>query len=180
LEEYKDHPTHRFEVTQTTSHTEFVSGVRDHSIGLVVVRDPGTLMDRPRYLVFMLLLGLHLVVPLIVIPIWAYHEKSWWLLSGIVVADFLAHHLSEVKGPYVGALLLAAFVPLWLSCGMHNYWTFTSLCALWGYGTFQICFSGRIDLASASLVRHPERFKKAVADKQIILMSRRRARGRVG
>jgi hypothetical protein len=165
LEGYKGHPAHRYDVTRTTSHKDFVSGVRDYSIGLVVVRDPGTLMDRPRYLVFMLLLGLHLVVPPIVIPIWAYHEKSWWLLSRIVVADFLAQHLTKVRGPYMGTLLLAVFVPLWLYRGIHNYWTFITLCALWGYGSFQICFTGRIDLASASLVRHPERFKKAGADK---------------
>jgi hypothetical protein len=110
---------------------------------------------------------LYLVAPVIIIPLWAYHERNWWLLLGIIVASLIAPQLAQRKGHTIGGFLFLACLIFGFSKGIHNYYTFFSVCTLWSYMFFQMAESSQTIYAMQSLVDSPELFTKAIAEKRI-------------
>ena len=156
------------DVTDSITHAEFVTGVQNQTVGFIVMcGQPITLVKGGRKVIFNTLVMLYLIAPLILIPLWAYHERNWWLLLGIIVACLIAPQLAQRKGYFIGGVFLAASFVFWISKGVHNYYTFFSLCALWSYMFFQMAESVQMDYAMQSLVESPELFTKAIAEKRI-------------
>jgi hypothetical protein len=173
MEEYNRLHNVPVDVTDSTTHEEFVIGVQNKTIGFRVLRgEPITLVRGPRKIIFNCLVLLYVVAPSIIIPLWAYHEKNWWLLAGVVIASLISPQLAQRKGHSIGGLFLLVCLTFWFSKGIHNYYTFFSLCALWGYMFFQMTESAQTDYAMQSLIEDPNLFNKAIAEKRIMVCRR--------
>jgi hypothetical protein len=176
MEEYNRLHNVPVDVTDSITHEEFVSGVQNQTIGFKVLRgEPITLVRGARKSIFNCLVVLYLVAPLVMVPLWAYHEGNWWLLPGVVIASLISPQLAQRKGHSIGALFLLACLIFWLSKGIHNYYTFFSLCALWGYVFFQMADSAQAEYAMQSLVEDSGLFSRAIAEKRISVCRRRDA-----
>ena len=174
MEEYNKLHDIPIDVTDGISHEEFVTGVQNKTLGFKVIRgEPITLVKGVRKLVFNILVCLYLVGPLLIIPLWAYRESNWWLLIGIAIASLISPQLAQRKGHTIGAWLLLACLALWFREGVHNSWTFFSLCAVWGYTLFQMADNAQAEYAMQSLIVDPELFSKAIAEKRILVVRRR-------
>ena len=166
------------DVTETITHDEFVTGVHQKTVGFkVMVGEPITLVSGARRIIFATLVGLYLVAPFVIVPLWAYHESNWWLLVGIPLASFVAPFLAfaQRNGNSIGALLLLACTGSWVSAGIHNYFTFFCLCGLWGYMFFKMAESAQSAYAMQSLMESPELFRRAITDERIIVVRKRDA-----
>ena len=162
------------DVMDSITHEEFVAGVQNKAIGFKVLRgEPITLVRGARKTIFNCLVMLYLVAPLVTVPVWAYHEGNWWLLAGVVIASLISPQLAQRRGHSIGALFLLACLVFWFSKGIHNYYTFFSLCAVWGYMFFQMADGAPTDYAMQSLIEDPGLFNKAVAEKRISVCRRR-------
>lgn len=164
------------DATDNITHEEFVAGVRNKTVGFQLLRgEPITLVRGARKTMFNCLVILYLVAPLIIVPLWAYHERNWWLLAGVGIASLISPQLAQRKGHSIGALFLLACLIFWLSKGIHNYYTFFSLCALWGYMFFQMADSAQAEYAMQSLIEDSDLFGRAIAEKRISVCRRRDA-----
>jgi hypothetical protein len=104
---------------------------------------------------------LYSVAPFILIPIWAYIEHNWWLLIGIIIS--LSATKSAAGKIYIkqtqnaiGGLLLFSCILLWFFLGIHNYYTFFSLCALWGFMFFCIADNVESEYLTQLLLDDPD------------------------
>ena len=174
MEEYNRKNNIPIDVTESITHEEFVLGVQNKKVGIKVIQgEPITLVRGARKTIFNILVMMYLVVPILVIPLWAYHESNWLLLIGIPVASLIATHLAQIKGQKIGCIFLLALIIFWATKGIHNYFTFFSLCAFWGYMFFQMAESAQNDYALQSLVESPDLFTNAIAQQRIIVIRRR-------
>jgi hypothetical protein len=174
-EEYNKFHGIPLDVTDSIIHEEFVAGVANKTAGFKVRGgEPITLVRGARKAIFNILAALYQIAPLLIIPFWAYHESNWWLLIGIPVASFIAPQLFALRQRYSsGGLLLLVFVIFWVIKGIHNYFTFFLLCAMWGCFFFQVADGAQNHYAMESLIENPELFNKAIADKRIVIVRRR-------
>ena len=106
---------------------------------------------------FNLLAVLYQIGPLLLIPLWAYHESNWWLLIGIGVswvASFSAASRSKLF-----FLFACLCIGLWIHSGfsIYQYITFYFFCALWGYMFFQMAEVAEQEYATC-LIENPELF----------------------
>lgn len=157
------------------SHSEFVLGVRDGSIGFKCHGEPCQLLGGGRKIAFNVLVSLYSIAPLILVTLWAYHEQRWWFLVGIViswVASFLA--ACELRKTF---LFFALFcVGYWIKVGfnIHEGATFLFLCALWRHIVFTMAEIGQNQFAMESLLENPVFFDYAVARNRITIVRRDR------
>ena len=151
-------------VTETITHEPFVRGLQDGTVSFATKGgEPVRLASRAGRVFFRVCFLFYLVAPVLVIPVWAYHEQNWWLLLGIVVASLIAPQLAQRKGSSIGGLLLLASLIFFFTKGVHNYFTFFSLCALWSYFFFQLAEAVQIQSAEHTLINSPERFQREIA-----------------
>jgi hypothetical protein len=110
-------------------------------------------------------------VPLILIPVAAYHYDNWYLLFGILFSS-VSIHLGSQKKQWqwiFPSLLLATY---WYHYGFHlrEYLTFFWLCLFWG-GTFGYFTSGIEDeYSKINILKDEELFNKLSAEKIIYVM----------
>jgi hypothetical protein len=174
MEEYNRLHNIPIDVTDSITHSDFVTGVQNRAVGFIVMSgEPITLVKGGRKMMFNVFVMLYLIAPVIFIPFWAYHERNWWLLLGIIVASLIAPQLAQRKGHSIGGVFLVLCFVCWISGGIHNYYTFLFLCALWGYMFFKIAESAQTGYAMQSLVESPVLFTKAIAEKRIRIERRR-------
>ena len=156
---------------QGITHDEFVTGMQNKTMGFKVMQgDPCQLIKGFGKLFFNFLVMLYILAPLLIIPFWAYHEHHWWLLIGIVVASLIATQLEQIMPYTAGALFLCATVGFWFYGGIHNYFTFFSLCGFWGCMFFRMAEEVQKEYAIQSLVEHPDVFKDAIARNKIMVI----------
>jgi hypothetical protein len=152
------------ETNRNITHADFVAGMQNKTMGFkCLLGEPSELISGARKTIFNFLVLLYLIAPLFIIPLWAYHERNWWLLIGIVVASVVSPQLAQRKGHSIGGLLLLACIVFWFFKGIHNYYTFFSLCGLWGYMFFQMAEEAQREYAMQSLIENPELFNEAIA-----------------
>jgi hypothetical protein len=136
--------------------------------------EPVTLIQGARKTIFNILCALYQLVPLLVIPFWAYHEQNWWLLIGIPIASLIAPLLFQLsRRPSFGGLLLLVCLISWFSVGIRNYFTYFLLCAFWGLLFYQIADHVQGEYAMQSLVGDSKLFNKAIADRRILILRKR-------
>lgn len=164
MEEYDGLRNIPIDVTETISHEEFVTGLQDGTVGFAPRGGEAVrLASGGGRVLFTICLLLYLVAPVLVIPVWAYHERNWWLLLGIVVASLIAPQLAQRRGSSIGGLLLLASLIFIFTKGLHNYFTFFSLCALWSYFFFRLAEAVQIESAKQTLIDSPESFQREIA-----------------
>jgi hypothetical protein len=119
------------------THAEFVSGLKAGTIGFkCLFGEPFQLLIGARATMFTILVIMYKFAPFVLVPIWAYHERNWWLLFGILVSRLATRaapwFLSGFEGVSFwsgkrysfGALLVVLVIIFWISGGLHNYLTF--------------------------------------------------------
>lgn len=179
MEEYNKLNNIPIDVTNNITHAEFVTGMQNKTIGFkCLLGEPCQFIRGARKAIFNILVLFYMTAPLIIIPLWAYHEDNWWLLIGIVVSWGATAATSQsvsvaVKGKTVGGILLLACIVFWVSKGIHNYFTFFSLSALWGCMLFQMAEGVQTEYAMQSLIESPELFNEAIAQNKIMIVRRR-------
>src|SRR5438132_32936 len=79
--------------------------------------------------------------PLILIPLWAYHERNAWLLIGISIS-YLGSFSAAFNSKLI-FLFLMLCIGVWLKAGFsfHQYITFFFFCAAFGYLFFELAES---------------------------------------
>ena len=138
-------------------------GLEDGTVGFATKGgEPVRLASRAGRVFFKVCFLFYLVAPVLVIPVWAYHERNFWLLLGIA-ASLIAIQLAQRKGSSIGGLLLLATLIFFFTKGIHNHFTFFSLCALWSYFFFQLAEAVQIESAKRTLIGSPERFQREIA-----------------
>ncbi|HEY2857004.1 MAG TPA: hypothetical protein VGJ21_01145 [Terracidiphilus sp.] len=171
MEEYNRLHNIPRDVTDSVTHEEFVAGVANKAIGFKVTQgEPITLVRGARKTIFNIVAALYLVVPLLIVPFWAYHESNWWLLVGIPVASLIAPQLRSIS---FGGLFVLACIVSWAIRGVHSYFTFFSLCLLWGYMFFHVAENAQNEYAMQSLLENPDLFNTAVVNKRILVVRKR-------
>ena len=174
MEEYERLHNIPIDVTADITHDEFVIGAKNKTIGFKVMQgEPITLVRGGGKTAFNFLVSLYLIAPLLIIPVWAYHERNWWLLIGIVVASFISQQLTQLTREKIGPFFLLATAGFWFCKGIHNYYTFFSLCALWGYVFFVWAEDFQNTLAMQALIENPELFRSAIEEKRILIIRQR-------
>jgi hypothetical protein len=83
---------------------------------------------------------LYMVFPLIVIPVWAYLNKSWFLLLGIAFSYLGSYSALSPRFKSLIFIFTMLSVGVWIGEGfsIHQYFTFFFFCSLWGYLIFKI------------------------------------------
>jgi len=174
MEEYDKLHNVPIDVTETITHEEFVVGLQDQTVGFATKGgEPIRLVSGAGRVFFTVCVLFYLLAPVLVIPVWAYHERNWWLLPGVVVACLIAPQLAQRKGNLIGGLLFLASLTFLFTKGLHNYFTFLSLCALWSYFFFQLAQAVQIECAKNSLIDSPERFRREIAANGLYIWRKR-------
>lgn len=164
------------EVNQDITHADFVAGVQNRTMGFkCMFGEPHQFIRGARRTLFSILVLLYMIAPAIFVSLWAWHEHNWWLLAGIAVSAVgtrIAATLIYIQDKQysIGALLLIASVVSWLCFGIHSYYTFFALCALWGLMLFMMADNAEREYATQSLIEHPEVFEDAIARNRIMII----------
>ena len=116
-----------------------------------------------------------LLAPLILVPIWAYHEHNAWLLAGIPVL-YIASYSAAAHSKLLWLFLMLC-IGVWLKAGFsfHQYITFFFFCSLWGYLFFELAESTQNEYALQSLIERPDIFNRAMAEHRIMVCPQRTA-----
>ncbi|HEV2318788.1 MAG TPA: hypothetical protein VGV18_03505, partial [Verrucomicrobiae bacterium] len=151
-------------------------GVQSRTMGFKCISgEPCQFIKGTRRTVFSALVLLYMVVPALVIPLWAWHEHDWSLLLGIVVSA-IATRISarliynQKKQSFIGAVLLIGSIVSWIGFGIHSHYTFFALSALWGLMLFMIADNAEKEYAMQSLVENLAVFEDAIAQNKIMVI----------
>jgi len=153
------------------THPEFAAGVQSGKIGFkCMMGEPHQFITGARKAIFNLFVLLYMLAPLILIPIWAYHERNAWLLIGIPVS-YIASYSAAAHSKLI-FLFLMLCLGVWFGAGFsfHKYITFFFFCALFGYMCFEWAESTQNDYALQSLIEHPDIFDRAIAEHRIMIV----------
>lgn len=162
-------------VTGPISHDEFVAGMKDKTLGFKVRGEPYTLLRGSRKAVFNILVMLYVIGPLVIIPLWAYHEGNWWLLIGIAVSyatSFIATWVGARGRNSIGGFLVLSSLVCWWIEGLHSSPTLFLLSGLWGFMFFHIAEAAQREYAMQVLLESREVFEEAVDQEKIMIVRR--------
>jgi hypothetical protein len=165
-------------VTDCITHEEFIAGVAEGTIGIkVLTGQPITIVSGSRKVMFNICVAFYVVVPLLTLPFWAYHEGNWWLLLGIPVASLIAPQFAAFRSFHSrapGAFGLFLCIISWIFFGIHNYLTFFLLCFSWGCMFFMVSEGAQNEYAIQTLTESRELFDKAIAEKRICVVRKQK------
>jgi len=65
-----------------------------------------------------------------------------------------------------------AVIALWVSFGVHTFFTFFALCACWGLILYMIADRAQVQYAIKCLIEFPEVFNRAIAEDRIMILRR--------
>jgi hypothetical protein len=153
------------------THAEFAAGAQNGTIGFkCMVGEPQQFIRGARKAIFSLFVLLYTIGPLILIPLWAYHEHNAWLLIGIPVS-YLGSFSAASHSKLI-FLFLMLCIGVWLKIGFsfHHYITFFFFSALWGYFFFELAESTQTHYALYTLIERPDVFERAIAEHRIMIV----------
>jgi hypothetical protein len=167
------------DVTHRITHPDFVEGARKGSVGFKMTGGESVALLRGlQKAIFNILVMLYMFAPFILIPVWSYLEGNGWLLLGLPVPFFATRSAANsmyVRGKQnlISFFLIVGVVAFLFFKGAHNYYSFFSSCAAWGYVLF--CVADRIQdsFAMRNLVKDPVLFHQAIADGRIMVVRKR-------
>src|SRR5438552_2814529 len=97
---------HIAEANEGITHAEFAAGARNGQIGFkCMVGEPQQFITGARKAIFNIFVLLYMLAPLILVPIWAYHERNAWLLIGIPVS-YLASYSAAAHSKLIFLFLI--------------------------------------------------------------------------
>ena len=92
-------------ITDNITHPEFVDGMKMKRLGYTSVGEPNQFIAFPEKLLFEVLCLSYTILPIILISIWSYLNRSWWTLIGIPIA-----YLGAFSGPLNLNLFICFYV----------------------------------------------------------------------
>jgi hypothetical protein len=164
------------EKNKNITHAQFITGMENKTFGFKVMGGGAyQMLKGSRKVIFYILVMLYSVAPFILIPIWAYIERNWWLIIGIIIsltATFTASKLIYIKQKQtsIGGLLLFTCIVCWVFGGIHNYFTFFALCALWGFVFFCIADEAESEYLMQLLLQDSDLFNNAINQQKIMIV----------
>jgi hypothetical protein len=167
----QEFPSRIAEANEGITHAEFAAGAKNGTIGFkCVAGEPQQFLTGARKAIFNIFVLLYTLAPLILIPIWAYHERNAWLLVGIAVS-YIASYSAAARSKLIFLFLLLC-IGVWLKAGFsfHQYITFFFFCAICGYLFFQLAESTQNEYALQSLIERPDIFNRAIAEHRIMIV----------
>jgi hypothetical protein len=162
---------HIAKANEGVTHQEFAAGAQSGTIGFkCMVGEPQQFIRGARKAIFNLFVLLYMIGPLILVPLWAYHERNAWLLIGIPVS-YLGSFSAASHSKLI-FLFLMLCIGVWLKTGFsfHQYIMFFFFSALWGYFFFELAESTQNEYALQSLIERADIFDQAIADHRIIII----------
>lgn len=160
------------------THDDFVTGVKCGQMGFkCMTGEPVQFVKGGRAIVFRVLVLLYLAAPPILIPIWAYHERNWWLLATILVSYAASISAAWRSKIVIYFLVLCIGAWFWIGFSLHHFLTFSCFCALWGYMLFEMAETAQRDYALQSLVERPDVFEDAISRNKIMIVRKPAALG---
>jgi len=159
------------EANQGITHADFSAGVKSGTMGFnCMIGEPQQFIRGARKAIFNTFVLLYMFAPLILVPIWSYHERNAWLLIGIPVS-YIASYSAAAHSKLI-FLFLMLCIGVWFKAGFsfHQYITFFFFCAAWGYLFFQLAESTQNEYALQSLIERPEVFDRAIAEHRIMIL----------
>jgi hypothetical protein len=161
------------EANMNVSHADFVAGVRNGSMGFQCMGfEPNLLVRGVRRTILNVLVLSYAVLPIVVVPVWAWYYRDWWLLLGVPAA-----YAGSFSATWRSKLIYVFFclcVGVWLRNGFstHQFITFFFFWSLWGYMLFLIAEHAQEQFSIQSLVENPDLFQRAVAHNKIKIVRR--------
>lgn len=149
------------------THAAFAAGVRSKKMGVkYLLVTPSSLLRGWRRMVFVFFVIGYAFAPFFLVPWWAWREQNWWLLFGVLVSAKLtqigvAAVYKPKKQTIIATGLLLAVVLFWSVFGIHNYFTYYSICALWGLWMVMMAERVESNYALMSLVENESVFNLA-------------------
>ncbi|MEY2520074.1 MAG: hypothetical protein QOF24_1833 [Verrucomicrobiota bacterium] len=159
------------EANEGITHAQFVAGAQSGTIGFkCMIGEPRQFLAGAHKAIFSIFVLLYTISPLILVPIWAYHERNAWLLLGIPVS-YIASYSAAAHSKLI-FLLQVLCIGVWLKAGFsfHQYITFFFFCSLWGYLFFQVAESTQTQHALQALIQHPDVFDRAITQHRIMIV----------
>lgn len=128
------------ELTPPPDHATFAAGIRQQTTKCHFVDEPFQFLSTAQKKKFAVFVILYLVTPLIFVPIWAYYQRSWWLLLGIAASLFGVFLGSRASSQDVratsGGFLPFLLIGLWYFEGFGSRDMFYALSATWGWAWY--------------------------------------------
>ena len=91
------------EANANITHEEFVIGVRNGKMGFkVMFGEPNKLLYGTKKTMFNIFVMLYMVVPVILVPVLAFHYDNWWLLFGIAFSYLFSFFATWGNNKYSG------------------------------------------------------------------------------
>jgi hypothetical protein len=159
------------EANAGVTHAEFAAGAKSGTIGFeCMVGEPEQLIRGVRKAIFSLFVLLYMIGPLILIPLWAYHERNAWLLIGIPVS-YLGTFSATSDSKLIYFFLFLCII-VWLTVGFsfHQYITYFFFSSLLGYFFFWVAEAAQHDYALQTLIERPDIFDRAIAEHRIMIV----------
>ena len=162
------------------SHKDFVDGVNSGAMGFkVMFGEPSKLLYGSRKTMFTIFVMLYMAVPIIAIPLLAYHADNWWLLFGIPFSYLFTYFATWANNKYSGKwksnmiyYFLIFCIVYWIRNGFHfyDYATFFFFCSLWGTFFFKVADQVQFDYALQLLKEDTKLFNLAIEENQILII----------
>jgi hypothetical protein len=115
----------------------------------------------------------YMIMPLILIPIFAYEYDNWYLLFGLAFSYF-STFLALKKKSWLWAAPLIPMIIFWIKTGFHmsNYFTFFYICAVWGGWMYSLAIGYEDEFAKIQILKNPELFND-LSEKEVIFFMRK-------
>lgn len=182
IEDYNKANNLPIDITDSINHEDFVVGFRSNKMGIKILKGVEyTLLSGWRKTIFNILVILYMVAPIIIVPLWAYHQSDWWLLLGIAFSYtftfFAIYTTATIPIRFRWLKNIIIFFTLfsigyWFKNSFHiqDYLTFFYFCSLWGSALFQMAESTQKHYAKQALVKNSDLFYTAIAEEKITII----------
>lgn len=159
------------EANAGVTHADFVAGAHSGTMGFkCMIGEPQQFLRGTRKAIFSIFVVLYTIAPLLVVSVWAYHERNAWFLIGIPVS-YIASYSAAARSKLI-FLFQMLCIGVWLKAGFsfHQYITFFFFCSLWGYLFFRLAESTQNEYALQSLIERSDIFDHAIAEHRIMIV----------
>jgi len=162
------------ELPPAPDHEQFVAGMRQQTTACHFLGEPFQFLTPAQKKKFAVFVVLYAVAPIVLVPLWAYHERNWWLLVGVIAAFvglFLGSRASTQGGKATsGGFLPILLIVLWFTEGFRGRDTFYTLCATWSWALYLMADAAQRHWAEENLVASKDTYERAVADKRVVII----------
>lgn len=166
------------EETSAVSHSQFIAGIKNGSMKVTPFKgNPNALVKgigRRKTMAVMVLF--YVLSPLVLVPLWSWHQKNAWLLFGILacwLTIYLTRALGIERRQYtLGGWMFFAALGSWFFLGIHSLSTALLFCGSYSFFTYMLADGMQNELLKESLLEDGAHFYWAVSERRIWIVTR--------